>query len=687
MKKGATGGSSQGGTNVRVVCRVRPLNSKEQALLENAKYDAKGNKIRETCTEFNPADKTAITVYTQAEKLDKSSSDPYDKHTFNFDYVFDTSTDQKTTYEIAGKPLVESVLEGFNGTILTYGQTSSGKTFTMQGDLDSENFKGIIPRMVDTVFEKIEQSSESMEFTVKASMLEIYNEKIRDLLDPSKNNLNVREEKQKGIYVDGLSEKPIGSQQEVHEIMKEGNDNRAVGCTNMNAQSSRSHSIFYMSITMNDLENCSCKTGKLYLVDLAGSEMISKTGAKGQTLEEAKGINKSLTMLGRVINALTDGKSQYIPYRDSKLTRILQEALGGNSRTCLIITASPSMYNAVETLSTCRFGMRAKSIKNNAKINKQLTVEELKLIVAKLEKTLVIKGNRIQQLEGFIISLGGTIPPDDESFKAIEDTSTSEESNISPCLELDPTKVNTEQVVEGEVLLVGNKREEEEKRIIIMGDQVDQQKSKEKVFDLENEKRDISNDMDTLFAQLKKERDIIKSKDKKISELKEQVKLIETQDEKHKKENAALMKLILNLKKAATSKVATPTASPSNTSSQLNPPNDSTLFYKLLTDTNIESKVKEYIKSIAEGIEIPDAKKDEVNKTRGYTDVEVKKMVEEVVSSVKKQHDEEKKALNNKIEQLKKSVEELNVQNKKQKEIYRILEGIGGTVFLLQQVE
>ena len=209
----------------------------------------------------------------------------------------------------------------------------------MQGDLDSEHFKGIIPRMVDNVFEKIGQASESMEFMVKSSMLEIYNEKIRDLLDPSKNNLNVREDKQKGIYVDGLSERPIGNENEVYDIMKLGNDNRAVGVTNMNAQSSRSHSIFYLTITMSDTENCSCKTGKLYLVDLAGSEVISKTGAKGQTLEEAKGINKSLTMLGRVINALTDGKSQYVPYRDSKLTRILQEALGGNSKTCLIVTA------------------------------------------------------------------------------------------------------------------------------------------------------------------------------------------------------------------------------------------------------------------------------------------------------------------------------------------------------------
>jgi len=570
MKKTAPASSSgQSGTNVRVVCRVRPLNSKEQAMLETSRYDAKGNKLRETCTEFNDSDHTSITVYTQVEKLDKSANDPYEKHSFNFDYVFNLTTDQKTVYEVAGKPIVESTLEGFNGTILTYGQTSSGKTFTMQGDLDSEHYKGIIPRIVDTVFEKIGQASESMEFMVKASMLEIYNEKIRDLLDPSKNNLNVREEKQKGIYVDGLTERPIGNENEVYDLMKVGNDNRAVGVTNMNAQSSRSHSIFYLFVTMNDTESCSCKIGKLYLVDLAGSEMISKTGAKGQTLEEAKGINKSLTMLGRVINALTDGKSQFVPYRDSKLTRILQEALGGNSKTCLIITASPSMYNAVETLSTCRFGMRAKSIKNSAKINKQLTVAELKVIVNKLEKELEIKGRRILQLEGLIVNLGGIIPSDDENLKAIADSesisnerseTSREESKVAsrPAVENSGSVKAIESNEDGnrlEVISQGSQdttaTEEERKyeQITIMSDQVDQQKSKEILDDLENQKKEINQDMDTLFEQLKQERKILKAKEQKITELKQQLQEVKTAEDKNKKEKDALMRVIVDLKK------------------------------------------------------------------------------------------------------------------------------------------
>eukprot|EP00826_Nyctotherus_ovalis_P000843 TRINITY_DN10057_c0_g3_i2.p1 TRINITY_DN10057_c0_g3~~TRINITY_DN10057_c0_g3_i2.p1 ORF type:complete len:865 (-),score=328.92 TRINITY_DN10057_c0_g3_i2:560-3154(-) len=569
MKKApAASDGGQGGANVRVVCRVRPFNAKEQAMLETTRYDAKGNKLRESCTEFNDNDTTSIVVYTQVEKLDKSNTDPYEKHSFNFDYVFNLGTEQKKVYEVAGKPIVESVLEGFNGTILTYGQTSSGKTFTMQGDLDSEHYKGIIPRMVDTVFEKIAQASESMEFMVKASMLEIYNEKIRDLLDPSKNNLNVREEKQKGIYVDGLTEKPIGNENEVYDLMKLGNDNRAVGVTNMNAQSSRSHSIFYLLVTMSDTENCSCKTGKLYLVDLAGSEMISKTGAKGQTLEEAKGINKSLTMLGRVINALTDGKSQFIPYRDSKLTRILQEALGGNSKTCLIITASPSMYNAAETLSTCRFGMRAKSIKNNAKINKQLTVAELKVIVAKIEKELDIKGKRVFQLENLIMQLGGTIPPDDENLKDLmesESTASEKSQESSETSRAAPraggefaatpkaSAESSQDFSKFEVLSQASQDTTEEERryeqITIMSDQVEQQKSKEILDDLENQKKEINQDMDTLFEQLKQERKILKAKELKIGELKQQLQDSKAVEEKAKKEKDALMRMIVDLKK------------------------------------------------------------------------------------------------------------------------------------------
>ena len=189
---------------------------------------------------------------------------------------------QREIYGEAIVPIIESVLEGFNGTVLAYGQTSSGKTHTMVGpDIEDPEKQGIIPRMVKTVFEKIESASEDIEFTVKISMVEIYMEKIKDLLDPTKTNLKIHEDKIKGIYIQDVTEMYVGDDLEVYDIMATGNDNRAIGVTDMNSQSSRSHSIFIMTITQRNSSDFSTKTGKLFLVDLAGSEKVGKTNAKG----------------------------------------------------------------------------------------------------------------------------------------------------------------------------------------------------------------------------------------------------------------------------------------------------------------------------------------------------------------------------------------------------------------------
>ncbi|KAF5380963.1 hypothetical protein D9615_003970 [Tricholomella constricta] len=229
----------------------------------------------------------------------------------------------------------------------------------------------------------IVESDAHLEYLVKVSYMEIYLERIRDLLAPQNDNLQVHEEKSKGVYVKNLSDYYVSSAREVYEIMRTGGAARVISSTNMNAESSRSHSIFLITIQQRNTETGALKTGNLYLVDLAGSEKVGKTGASGQTLEEAKKINKSLSALGMVINALTDSKAKHIPYRDSKLTRILQESLGGNSRTTLIINCSPSSYNEAETLSTLRFGIRAKSIKNTARVNAELSPLELKGLLAK----------------------------------------------------------------------------------------------------------------------------------------------------------------------------------------------------------------------------------------------------------------------------------------------------------------
>ncbi|TFY82627.1 hypothetical protein EWM64_g1390 [Hericium alpestre] len=351
--------------NIKVICRFRPPNSIE---------------AREGSEIVVAFDDSLQTV--QLRSL-QTSSGP-EKDGFTFDRVFPMGTQQEEVFDYGVKDIVKDVLDGYNGTVFAYGQTGSGKTFTMMGaDIDSDELKGIIPRITEQIFQSIVESDAHLEYFVKVSYMEIYLERIRDLLQPQNDNLQVHEEKNKGVYVKNLSDYYVSSAREVYEIMRQGGAARVVTSTNMNAESSRSHSIFLITISQRNTETGAQKTGNLYLVDLAGSEKVGKTGASGQTLEEAKKINKSLSALGMVINALTDTKAKHIPYRDSKLTRILQESLGGNSRTTLIINCSPASYNETETLSTLRFGIRAKSIKNTARVNAELSPLELKQLLQK----------------------------------------------------------------------------------------------------------------------------------------------------------------------------------------------------------------------------------------------------------------------------------------------------------------
>jgi len=325
------------------------------------------------------------------------------------------SCKQSDIFDFSIKPTVDDILNGYNGTVFAYGQTGAGKSYTMMGtSIDDKEGRGVIPRIVEQIFESILSSPLNIEYTVRVSYMEIYMERIRDLLQPQNDNLPVHEEKNRGVYVKGLLEIYVSSVQEVYEVMRRGGNARAVAATNMNQESSRSHSIFVITITQKNVETGSAKSGQLFLVDLAGSEKVGKTGASGQTLEEAKKINKSLSALGMVINSLTDGKSSHIPYRDSKLTRILQESLGGNSRTTLIINCSPSSYNDAETLSTLRFGMRAKSIKNKAKVNAELSPAELKAMLGKAKTQITTFENYIVNLEGEVQlwRAGETVPPE-----------------------------------------------------------------------------------------------------------------------------------------------------------------------------------------------------------------------------------------------------------------------------------
>ncbi len=209
-----------------------------------------------------------------------------------------------------------------------------------------------------------------MEFRLKVSVVEIYMEKIKDILTPSGDDLRIRQSKNLGFFIEGVTEIYVGDCQEVLRLLEVANSNRSIAATGMNDTSSRSHLLLTLTLFQNDLQDLSATSSRVVLVDLAGSEKVSKTGAEGRLLDEAKGINKSLSALGNVINALAENKGGHVPYRDSKLTRILQESLGGNSRTLLIITCSPAESNASESLSTLRFGSRAKHIKNKPKVNR-----------------------------------------------------------------------------------------------------------------------------------------------------------------------------------------------------------------------------------------------------------------------------------------------------------------------------
>lgn len=322
---------------------------------------------------------------------------------------------QADVFDFSIRPTVDDILNGYNGTVFAYGQTGAGKSYTMMGSsIGDPEAKGVIPRITEQIFASIMASESNIEYTVRVSYMEIYMERIRDLLVPQNDNLPVHEEKNRGVYVKGLLEVYVSSVQEVYQILERGGMARAVAATNMNQESSRSHSIFVITVTQKNVETGSAKSGQLFLVDLAGSEKVGKTGASGQTLEEAKKINKSLSALGMVINSLTDGKSSHIPYRDSKLTRILQESLGGNSRTTLIINCSPSSYNDAETVSTLRFGVRAKSIKNNAKVNQELSPAELKALLRKAQTQVSTFEDYVVKLESEVGNWrkGDTVPKD-----------------------------------------------------------------------------------------------------------------------------------------------------------------------------------------------------------------------------------------------------------------------------------
>ncbi|XP_041261542.1 kinesin-like protein KIF3C [Onychostruthus taczanowskii] len=318
--------------------------------------------------------------------------------TFTFDAVYDASSKQADLYDETVRPLIDSVLQGFNGTVFAYGQTGTGKTYTMQGAWAEPEKRGIIPSAFEHIFTHISRS-QNQQYLVRASYLEIYQEEIRDLLakDQSK-KLELKENPETGVYIKDLSSFVTKNVKEIEHVMNLGSQTRSVGSTNMNEHSSRSHAIFLITIECSETGPDGeehIRVGKLNLVDLAGSERQNKMGAQGERPKEASKINLSLSALGNVISALVDGRSTHIPYRDSKLTRLLQDSLGGNAKTIMVATLGPASHSYDESLSTLRFANRAKNIKNKPRVNedpKDTLLREFQEEIVRLKAQLEKRG-------------------------------------------------------------------------------------------------------------------------------------------------------------------------------------------------------------------------------------------------------------------------------------------------------
>lgn len=317
---------------------------------------------------------------------------------FTFDSVFGWKSKQSDIYDYAVRPLVDSVLLGFNGTIFAYGQTGTGKTYTMQGVSTDPEKRGVIPNSFQHIFTQISRS-QNQKYLVRSSYLEIYQEDIRDLLCKDNNKkLELKENPDYGVYVKDLSSVVTKNAAEIEHVMNIGNQSRTVGFTNMNERSSRSHAIFVVTVECSEAGldgEDHIRVGKLNMVDLAGSERQSKTGAEGTRLKEAAKINLSLSALGNVISALVDGRSTHVPYRDSKLTRLLQDSLGGNAKTIMVATVGPSHKSFDESLATLRYASRAKKIKNKPRINedpKDALLREFQEEIARLKAQLEERG-------------------------------------------------------------------------------------------------------------------------------------------------------------------------------------------------------------------------------------------------------------------------------------------------------
>ncbi|XP_043798278.1 kinesin-like protein unc-104 isoform X13 [Apis laboriosa] len=387
-------------SSVKVAVRVRPFNNREISREAQCIIEMSGSTTSILNPKAPPGSKDSIKSFN------------YDYSYFSMDPNDANYSSQLMVYKDIGEEMLEHAFEGYNVCIFAYGQTGAGKSYTMMGKQE-EGQEGIIPQICKDLFRKISRNSnECLKYSVEVSYMEIYCERVRDLLNPkNKGNLRVREHPLLGPYVEDLSKLAVMSYQDIHDLIDEGNKARTVAATNMNETSSRSHAVFTIFFTQQKQDSATGlvteKVSKISLVDLAGSERADSTGAKGTRLKEGANINKSLTTLGKVISALAEiaatkkkKKADFIPYRDSVLTWLLRENLGGNSKTAMIAAVSPADINYDETLSTLRYADRAKQIVCKAVVNEDANaklIRELKEEIQKLRELLKQEGIDVQE--------------------------------------------------------------------------------------------------------------------------------------------------------------------------------------------------------------------------------------------------------------------------------------------------
>nr|XP_018917915.1 PREDICTED: kinesin-like protein KIF11-B [Bemisia tabaci] len=375
-------GANQSEKPIQVFVRVRPLNQSEKNSKSYSVVNV--NNGREVSVKEKPIERTA--------------------RNFIFDKAFGPDSKQVDVYKRVVYPLIEEVLAGYNCTVFAYGQTGTGKTFTMEGEKsndinvswEDDPLTGIIPRSLSHLFDELR--IKQLEHSVRVSFLELYNEEIFDLLSPIEDSKGLRlfedSSKKGSVIIQNLEEVPVSNKAQLYKVMEKGSQKRQTAATLMNAHSSRSHTIFSITVHIKETSDKGeelFKIGKLNLVDLAGSENIGRSGAVDKRAREAGNINQSLLTLGRVITSLVE-KAPHIPYRESKLTRLLQDSLGGRTKTSIIATVSPALCNLEETLSTLEYAARAKNITNRPEVNQKLTkkafLKEYEVEVERLKRDL-----------------------------------------------------------------------------------------------------------------------------------------------------------------------------------------------------------------------------------------------------------------------------------------------------------